>query len=565
VSPRPAAIAPVGVLAVLALACAWLIPNQYQPWPSYYRELWAAIVLLVVAGWALWSSKEAVPWPTPATVLLLLAGLPLLQAAAGQQFFAGTAWCAAAYLFGAGLAILAGARWQQTRPGAPVDALFAALLLAALLSVGAQLWQWLRLGPELLWVVPMGRGARPFGNLGQPNLLSLLLLWGLIGLWWFHLSGRVRGAVAAGAAAYLLFGLAMAQSRWAWLGLVALAIGSVLWRGPLACRSRAGVLVALALGFVALVLGWEAVNHQAGLAAPRTLAAAADAGPRPQGWAMLVDGLLRRPWAGYGWGQSVRAHYEVALEYRPLHEAYTYAHNVILDLLLWNGIPVGLLLVSATALWSVRQLLRAREASACLLLLALAVTGLHAMLEWPYAYAHFLLPAALMAGVLCRLNGEDGQSLQPRSWALAALVVGALWLGVIARDYAHAEASQWALRFEQRRIGAQRNSPPPDTLLLTQLRAFAAFVRTAPQRGMSTEQLELMRRNAELNPAGNALRHYAHALALNGHPARAVDALQRMCRLSTPQTCRAARDYWRAAAEQAPELDAVTALAWSSP
>lgn len=516
-----------------------------------------AAVLLLLAGWALLRSREASPWLTAATVLFATSVLPLLQAAAGQQYFVGTAWTASAYVFGAGLAVLAGARWQQQRPGAPIDTLFAAILLAALLSVGLQLWQWLRLGSEVLWAVPMPRGGRPFANLGQPNLLALLLLWGLVGAWWFHLSGRTRGVVACAAAGWLLLGLAMTQSRWAWLALGLLALGAVIWRLPLDSRPRAAALVGLLLWFAALVLGWSALNRALEFEASRSLESVVSAGPRPQGWTMLLDGLSRHPWVGYGWGQGVRAHHEVALDHPALHEVYTYAHDLALDLLLWNGVPIGLALLGALALWFGHQLRRARSAEGCLLLLALAVLGVHAALEWPHAYAYFLLPAGLMGGVLGVLHADSSVPTRPRARVVLLLSVGALWFGVIARDYARAETSQWALRFEQRRIGPQRGSQPPDVTLLTQLRAFATFARMTPERGMAPDRLELMRRIAELNPSGNALRHYAHALALNGQPALAADALGRLCQLSSVQTCRAVGDYWRAAAAEAPELTVV--------
>lgn len=562
---RPLATGPWSVLAVLALAAAWLIPNQYAPWPSFYREAWIAAVLLLLAAWALLSDPAPIAWPSAASALLMVAALPLLQAAAGQQFFAGTAWTIGAYLFGAGLAALAGARWQQTKPGAPIDTLFAATLLAALLSVGIQLWQWLGLGHSVLWALPMARGGRPFANLGQPNLLALLLLWGLVAAWWFAVSGRTRSAVALPAAAWLLLGLAMTQSRWAWLGLGLLAVAAMAWRGPLDSRPRAPALVGLLLWFISLVLAWGAVNRSLGFEAARSLESVATAGPRPQGWTMLLDGLSRHPWAGYGWGQGVRAHHEVALDYPALLEVYTYSHNLALDLLLWNGIPLGLLLLGALSLWALRHLRRARGAEACLLLLALALLGMHAAIEWPHAYAYFLLPAALMAGVLGVLHADPPAPERPRALGALLLLCGALWFGVLAQDYLRAEESQWALRFEQRRIGPQRDSRPPDVVLLTQLRAFAIFVRMTPERSMTPDRLALMHRIAELNPSGNALRHYAHALALNGRPAEARDALLRMCKLSSEAVCAAAGDYWRRAASEAPALDAVAVPQWRRP
>jgi O-antigen ligase len=550
----------IGIATVAAaMALSWLIPNQYQPWLSFYRESWMAVVLLTFAVAGLMASRQVLPWPATASVLFAASIIPLMQLLAGQQRFAGTAWTTAAYLFAAGLAVLAGARWAQFRPGLATDALSAAFLLGALLSVGLQVWQWLRLDPHVLWLIQMAPRGRPFGNLGQPNLLSLLLVWGLMGLWWFHQTRRVTAAATIVLAASLLFGLVMTQSRWVWPALVVTLVAAWCWRRPMQIgRPQAVAIAGLVAWYAALSATWISLAP-GGSEAPRSVAAQTDAGPRPQGWAMVLDGLLRHPWAGYGWGQGVRAHHEVALDHAPLHEVYTYSHNIILDLLVWNGLPLGALLLAAIGLWGLRSVRRVSAAEDALLLLALAAFGVHALFEWPHAYAYFLLPAGVMVGVVdMRQAAASTLPTRPRWWGALALVVGALWLALIVRDYLQAEASQWALRFEQRRIGVQQPpSRPPDVVLLTQLRDFAVFVRTTPRPDMSNDEIDLMRRIAELNPAGTAPRHFAHALALNGRATEAEMVLLRLCRLSAPGQCRAARDFWLEAARDAPEMRAV--------
>lgn len=544
---------------VIAIALSWLIPNQYQPWLSFYRESWMAGALLIFAVAGLMAGRQPLPWPASASLLFMTSLIPLMQVLVGQQLFAGTAWTVSAYLFATALAVLAGARWTQLSPGLSTDIVLAACLLGALLSVGIQVWQRLQLDPHVLWLIQTSSRGRPFGNLGQPNLLSLLLVWGLIGLWWFHLTRRVGGAGAVVMAACLMCGLVMTQSRWIWLALIVTLAAVWLWRRVLQIgRLQMVIVVGLVAWYAALSVVWISFSP-GGSEAPRGLAAQTEVGPRPQGWVMVIDGLLRHPWSGYGWGQGVRAHNEVALDYAPLHEVYTYSHNVLLDLLVWNGLPLGVLLLATIGLWSFRSVRRVSAAEDALLLLALAAFGVHALLEWPHAYSYFLLPAGVMVGIV-DMRQRDGSALpmRPRWWGALGLVVGALWLTLIVRDYLEAETSQWALRFEQRRIGVlQSPSTPPVVVLLSQLRDFAVFARIKPRAGMGDAEIDFMRRIVELNPAGTAPRHYAHALALNGRTEEAEEVLLRLCQLSPPGQCRAMRDFWHEAARHEPKMGAV--------
>jgi hypothetical protein len=225
---------PWAVLWMLALATPWLLPTHMSPWRAFHADLLMALMLLPAAFWVVLCRRERVAVPPAALAVLALAGVPVLQWAGGMMLFAGDAWIAGTYLLGFALAIAAGARFQHVAPNKVVDALFAAFVVAGLISVGIVLAQWLQLGPlrlsdfDLILRYP-GAGYRLFGNLGQPNHLATLLVWALIALWWAYLSSRVRGAVAVGAAAFLIIGITATQSRTAWLEMLVLVAGACRW------------------------------------------------------------------------------------------------------------------------------------------------------------------------------------------------------------------------------------------------------------------------------------------------------------------------------------------------
>ncbi|KAB2876995.1 MAG: hypothetical protein F9K36_00685 [Burkholderiaceae bacterium] len=554
---------PWQVLWALALAAPWLLPTHMIPWRAFHADLLMALALLPAALWAMLLRRESVALPLPALAALGVACVPLLQWAGGMFIFAGDAWIAAVYLFGFALAIATGARLQQVVPGRLIDALFAAFAIAGLASVGIVLAQWLRVWPVRLAdfdfiIYYPGSPYRPFGNLGQANHLATLLVWAMLALWWAYLAGRVRGAVAAAACAFVLVGITATQSRTAWLELVALAVAAVVWRQPLATRRCAPALAGLALLAVALVAGWGLANRALDLEAARALSnEVSSAGLRPAIWQLFIDSALQRPWAGWGWNQVPFAQATVALDHPSLHYTFQSAHNLMLDLMVQSGLPLGLLISLGLAGWMLVQARRVGSTAGCLLWLALAMLGVHAMLEFPQAYAYFLLPAGLMIGALEAMHPWR-PVLVSRWLPTGALMLAAAltaWVGV---EYHRAEQNLTQLRFERARIvpvGVDHVTPTqaPDLVLLTQLRDFLRALRLRPDAGMSAEQLELMRRVTLQYPSDGNHLILAAMEALNTGPGEAGRVLDRMCRMVPPPRCRDALAAWRGmAATSAP-------------
>jgi len=544
------------------LATPWLLPTHMIPWRAFHSDWLATLVLLPAAFWAVLLPRQPVPVPLAALAATGVACIPLVQWASGMMNFAGDAWIAALYIWGFALAVVSGARLQQVAPGRLVDILFAAFVIAGLLSVGIALWQWLRLGPlrfadfDFILHYP-GSGYRPFGNLGQSNHLATLLVWSLIALWWTYLSGRVRGAIAITAAAFLIAGITATQSRTAWLEMVVLVVGAMLWRRPLEWRRCWPALGGLALLAIGLAIGWGSISLLLDQEAARALSEeVSSAGLRPAAWRLFVDAVMQRPWAGWGWNQIALAQGAVALDHPSLHYTFQSTHNLVLDLVVQNGLPLGLVIALAMAGRMLAFARRIDTAAACLLWLAIAVLGVHGLLEFPQSYAYFLLPAGLMIGTLERLY----PSLEVRMsrWAVAGalLIASALtvWVGA---EYHTAERNLERLRFERARVGPSRNSQAPDLFLLTQLREFLRGLRLNPDAGMSDEQLELMRRVTQQYPSDGNHLVLAAMEALNGKPDEARQVLRRMCRMVPEHRCRAALSTWGEMANSSRQLAAV--------
>ena len=161
-----------------------------------------------------------------------------------------------------------------------------------------------------------------------------------------------------------------------------------------------------------------------------------DVGPREAIWLQFWAAIRAHPWFGYGFGQGVLALREVAAQMPPGRNT-TYAHSVVLDLMAWFGIPLALGLVVGMGAW-MRTWLRRSENVAqdrerhwvFAFWLALAAQSL---LEFPYAHTFFLLPAALLAGVITSVP-NDASGSDPKFHAkpsIPALALAALCTGLL--------------------------------------------------------------------------------------------------------------------------------------
>ncbi|MDP1529950.1 PglL family O-oligosaccharyltransferase [Rhodoferax sp.] len=542
-------------LAVWAgtLALGWLLPNHYRPWIAFHSDAWIASVLLVAFVALIWRSRGAMALHRITLGVALLIGIPWLQYGLGLIPQPGVAWISSAYLLGLFLALLLGARWEANSPGQLGDALFLAIGIAAVVLVGLQLQQWLQVDGLELWRLS-GGPDRPSANLGQPNQLATLLLWGVLAAAWGLSRGRISGGVAILLVAYLLFGIALTGSRTAWIGVALLVVASWWWRSLWRSARLPWVTTGLGVYFVLCVVvqgWWHALDGEV----PADLVRMSSE-LRPLAWAVFLDAAWQRPWFGYGWNQTALAQLAVATAHPPLHNVFSYAHNLFLDLILWCGIPLGLLVFASLVGWIWRCFRAVQSAENAVLLLLLFVVGNHAMLEMPLHYAYFLLPAGLVMGML-NTRFRARPVLYVARWAAGLLWLAAtVLLALIIRDYSRVEPSYENLSFEWQRIKVARIGPP-EVLLLTQWHDFVEFARYEPKAGLSQAELDALRSIPELFSGALFLHKYASILALNQRSDEARLWLQRLCKVASESECSAAKAIWAKQSHKYPEIAAI--------
>ncbi len=552
------------VLWSVLLALSWLLPVNVPPWATFPADAWFALLLAMIGGGVIFRIHSTAHWHGVAIVAAMLVFLPWLQLYAGVIPFLGQAWIASTYLLGFLLALLIGARWAASNRDQLAHGLFIAVGLAAVLSVGLQLYVWLGLwesGVLGIWALAP-TSSRLSANLGQPNQLATLLLWGLGACAWAYFYRLLRWGGAIGVAAFLLLGLSLTQSRTGFLALTAALLATWMWRKLWPSRWFPWAVSGLYAYFLAcpFALRWlngilllEQDDMYARLQQTREL--------RLSAWQLFLQAIVERPWLGYGWTELSPAQLQVADRFPSLGGIFTHSHNLFLDLVLSSGLPIGLLVSGVLVRWFWLRAAAIRQHEDAILLMVLGMLGIHALLEYPLQYAYFLLPSGLIMGVLdARLQARV--VLTTQRWILGGLwLTAVLMFGVTIRDYMRVDTSYSLLRLEQSLVGQGRApmGDAPDVWVLTHLRDWIALMRFKVHPGMDDHEIEALESMTTAYPSLSFAYRLATALALNNREDEARTWLGRICKFTNEKECMLAQQSWARDSANDPRI---AAIAW---
>ncbi|RQP24494.1 PglL family O-oligosaccharyltransferase [Piscinibacter terrae] len=524
----------------LAAACllwlAWLMPNHYLPWTSFYGETAAAIGAAFLVGAALHAGASRAFVPFASLALLGLSLVPWIQWLGGLIIFKGDAALAQTYLAGAALCWWAGgAMVGEEDSQRRLRGLAWLLVTAGIASTAVALYQWFGLTGMGIWAVDADPGRRAMGNLAQSNHLATLLLCGVFATVWLNGTGRLGRMGALPLSLFLLVGIALAQSRTAWLAtLVVLAWTFV--------RSRAiGHHLIRPVTAAVFIAGFSAL-HVLTVYAPEWLLMNTEmpnmrleAGLRPILWKQMVAAIQMAPWQGFGWMQIHTAQGAVA-PMVPGLEYSAYAHNLFLDLILWNGLPIGVAAAAGLAWWYFKMSWAVRDEGQWLRWAILTCIGTHAMLEYPHTYAYALLPFAFVAGQMESMAGLTRGVQVPRP------VIGAVAVAVFAtviavmHDYVQVENEGRLLRMKLAHIqGLESAGRTPDTWVLDQMRETVRMGHLELRAGMDDQALSDLLRISRRFPNRFFLPRAIIALQLNNKPAQALEELARFRGIHGPE------------------------------
>ena len=517
-------------MSFLFLALAWLVPSHFPPWVNFQSELLAFFCVGLLARSLLSKADSITRIPAVALVFACLAVVPWMQFAAGLVFFVGDAFISSFYLIGFAVAVAVGYSYSQSAAKVThaqwLNSLAVMLLTAAILSAIVGLLQWLSLTDGLhIWVMHTEPGERILANLGQPNQLGSLLLMGILALAYLFERDKVGYLGLHLGVGFMTAALVLTESRTGLLSgaLVALFLLQKQRRDCLKIRVTPLLIWVIGFGLVAYLL--PTINEALLFGDGRRIGLTDENG-RAKMWQQTIYAIGQAPWGGYGWNQTAVAHAVGALQH-PGNLAYTNAHNLVLDILTWMGVPLGLLFTALGIYWFGSRLVWVKTTESIYAMAMLLPVAVHSMLEFPFAYAYFLLTAGILIGVV-EASMANGKSMAVRvRWAWGALVSLTLVGSYAGYEYVLIEEDYRFARFENLKVGrTPAEYIMPDILLHTQLAALLTALRQPAVPDMDGRDIERLRQVSLRFGMRPLVFRYALALGLNGDPVAASRQMQ---------------------------------------
>lgn len=526
------------VASASLLLLAWLAPDHYHPWSSFYNDFIAFTALLMLFIGEIKEEKKVSPFSIAICFAILWI---LLQIWMGTYYFMSDAVMAVLYLAGCLISYQAGLSTPRHKD--IVVGLAFVILAGSVVSAIVGLYQWLEISS--FWVFSVG-DDRPSANLGQANNFATLLFWGLCAASYLFVVKLISAPFFVLLTTMVAWGVAISESRTPVLQAL-FYFGWVLCLATQTRLRRAYLLLLPILVLATFYVIFPSVNAALGLdklGATRIIEG--DYNARFQIWQNAIHAISNSSWLGYGWGQGSIAQFGNLLPGAAGVEFVEHHHNIVLDLLIWNGPIMGALLVGFAAFWVGRQFLQPVCAESWFLLACIGGLAIHACLEYPMEYAYFLLPVALMVGLVDNLQRRGWPIAAPKSYQNAAVLLPfVFFMLLIWREYKVLEDDHRLMRAQNFGLPVDKSSVlSHDVFLIDGEREFIRFARTKATAGMSTEQLEWMRRVTYRYPLAVTIYRYGTALALNGQPALAHLEMKKIETLYGVQQYLYYKYYW---------------------
>lgn len=542
-------------LTLAFAAASYLIPVHFFPFTSLFNEIAASIALVFLL---VLIAAQGIPLRLDGAAIFvaLVSLVPVVQYFSGVIFFGGDAILAVIYLLGFSLSIAAGFSLASKDISSVLNSFAGLILFTSIASSGIAIFQWLELASGYgAFIHDIGYG-RAVGNIGQSNHLGTLLFMGIVCAIYFWESKKLSILVTLLTIGFLILGIVASGSRTPWLIAAATIAWLVIKINLRPENWRLCGIFCASVGFYLLALFWlfPAVAEMLMLE-KSGLARSVEVGVRGLFWQQYINAAFSDHWLGYGWNQGGVAQVDVATKFAK-SKFSDRSHNQILDLLVWNGPVIGVLIVVTIFYWAFRNFIACRTREHFYLLWLIGCLLVHSLLEYPLEFAYFLLPLGFLLGAAdCNANFKSRVFPRGKGPYTILVLVVILCIGIVFEDFHIAEEENRKMRFRAAGIvGVEPMPDPSGIILLTQTEAFIRFAETYATENMSDTALEQMRKVATRNAYPPSLFRYALALGLNHRYQESQRMLAVLQKLHPEDIYAEAVNNWKIMANRYPQL-----------
>ncbi|SNQ29774.1 PglL family O-oligosaccharyltransferase [Acinetobacter apis] len=510
---------------IFFLLLSYILPVHLLPWTTFFSEFLAFFSLLFLIPIFFIKNKKILI-PKVALPFLVVCFIPLLQYFITDQIlFFTTVWTSSLYIFSFFISIVIGFSLSRE-----TDSLFMSLcitfIIASFVSTLIAFFQWTGLFIGQSWMMSF-TGNRPYGNIGQFNQLSTLLSLGVLSSIYCYERRFINYPSMIFFVGVALFGMALTQSRTGWLIIIFSFF--IIWLNRDKMILKKSQIITLPILYLTFIVLLPFLTSLLGsffnIVSVNSVADRLSSGYlRLDIWKQMYYALLKEPISGYGWNQTSIAQSKVIDIYQG-YEWISSAHNIFLDILIWCGLPLGLL-IGFYIIWFYKKLfLSVKSKNELIVILMISALGIHSLLEFPLYYSFFLLPLGLFIGIV--LSKSDCGFLK-----LSKKYLFFIFLGSFPLSYA--VFNQYSLitdnLVEAERVNMNESLEPitlPYKLVLfDQYDARARWIALNPYKKMSGEDWNLAKEMSSLYTIPYDLKKYAKILALNGQEEEAKRQLK---------------------------------------
>jgi len=551
-------------ILAISIVFSYLSPYHVYPFAAFYNDWLVVLGIVVLFAFQMESECPKLQVPFVALVPIGIASIIFLQVLLGMIPYAEDVILPIACLFIAALAIVLGATAGASTPNASrylCDMLAYAYMIAGVFSVGIATIQFF--GQEDVYgslVLPVSHEAnttlRPFANMAQPNQLALLFCMAIAVVWWFFQTERLGKGVSFFSVLFLVWGLALTQSRIGWL--IMPAFSGLVWhwkrRADFRYISRM-VIVWLLLAYGAIVFMLPEISAVFGF---HVFSVTGHIGNSANSERLVLAQQALQisrnyPLLGAGWYQFGAQQVNIAADFAPSVFAQ-HSHNLVLNFAAELGWPVTLIVFGGLAYWFVMVFFAKKISKEVgFALLFFVAVFFHSMVEFPLWYAYVLLPISLLMGMVHQQQLFSRVIIISRRAIAILSIVMLIGLLTVAIDYRQVVVGFRALGWENLGLKADEGTTiKPTFTMFPQFFEYFCFAKRRADKAMHSEEIADMERVMHRFGYAPVLMRMSLIYALNGKPNDAVRMMMTIKQLY-PNRYAEAYDAWKTLASTNPE------------
>lgn len=383
------------IFALLPLSFSFFCLVHSEPWTSFSQNFLCFLSLSLLY---LFFIRKKLYLPYIIIPIICISALPLLQFVLGKIFFFSTAFISFAFIFCFFISILVSYNFCKQYVAKKVIFYISLYftLIAICISIIAIL-QWLML--DLKFVMPLV-GNRAYANIAQPNNMATILLIGFFSIFILYDNYKLNLYVFLSLQLIVLFSIVLSQSRTVWVSLFLSLFILMVNNKKINRKSTVYLFQFFLLIYFSIWFSLPVLCDILDIVQVDSLLDRASTGyQRIPMWEHMIYAISQKPWSGYGWYQTQHAQLTGVFLFK--NEGYlSSAHNIVLDILLWVGLPAGSLIL-IYVIYILLLLYKSIKNSVSLIIFLIVLCIIvHANLEYPLFYAFLLFPFGFFLGLL---------------------------------------------------------------------------------------------------------------------------------------------------------------------